>query len=231
MKTADWTIRAEAGEAEVFLYDEIGDEWYGGISARVFINELQGLPDDVETLTVRINSPGGDVFEGIAIYEALRRWRGTVRVTVDGLAASAASVVAMGGDTIGISPAAMMMVHEPWMITLGNATELRESADLLDKVNDSIVLAYTTREGVEEEAIRQALADETWYGAQEAIDAGLADELTEAVAAAASVRIDAKRYKKTPRQFWGEDSTTRSPKTRHRLENARRRLQLIGMED
>lgn len=98
MKRAKWHVRNEAREAEVWLYDEIGEDWWGdGISAKAFIEDLMALPSSVETIVVRINSPGGDVFEGFAMYQALLRHRAKIVTAIDALAASAASVVAMAG--------------------------------------------------------------------------------------------------------------------------------------
>ena len=140
MKTAKWTVKAEAGEAEVWLYDEIGENWWGeGISAKAFIDELNGLPLAVQTVRVRINSPGGDVFDGFAMYQALLRHRAKIIVEIDALAASAASVVAMGGSEIRMADTSLLMVHDPWSYAMGSAADMRAMADLLDQVTESIL--------------------------------------------------------------------------------------------
>src|SRR5690554_2535403 len=143
MKRAKWHVRNEAREAEVWLYDEIGEDWWGdGMSAKAFIEDLMALPSSVETIVVRINSPGGDVFEGFAMYQALLRHRAKIVTAIDALAASAASVVAMAGDEINAATTSMVMVHDPWSIGIGNAEDFRQLADTLDQVTESIVAAY-----------------------------------------------------------------------------------------
>lgn len=156
----------------VYIYDEIG---YWGVSASDFVNELKGL--DVDDMTVHINSPGGDVYDGLAIYQALRAHRASVTVVVDGLAASAASFIAMGANKLIMAPKATMMIHDGFTMAVGNAADMRKTADLLDKASDNIASIYADKSGQPADFWRDRMRDETWYSAQEAVDAGLADEV------------------------------------------------------
>lgn len=171
------------GRAEVLLYDEIGG-W--GISARQFATDLKAL-GDVGQIDLRIHSPGGDVFEGMAIYNFLRNHPANVDVYIDGLAASMGSVIAMAGNTIYIPENAMMMVHKPWGMQGGDADAMRRYAELLDKVESSLVMAYVAKTGKSEDEIKDLLKEETWMTGREAVEAGFADQLTEPLAAAAQL--------------------------------------------
>jgi len=229
MKAAKWNIRADLGEAEVWLYDEIGENgWGDGIGAKAFIDELNAV--DASTLTVRINSPGGDVFDGFAMYQALLRHQARVVVEVDALAASAASVIAMAGDEINMADTSLLMVHDPWTFAIGNSADLREQADLLDQVAGSIVAAYTRRDGVDADTIKSAMAAETWYTATEAREAGLVDNVTEAPASVAA-RIPMGRFRNAPTALLGTTAAPPKPASaRQRIESARRALQLAGID-
>lgn len=124
---------------------------------------------------VRINSPGGDVFDGFAIYNLLKQHPARIKVKVDGLAASAASVVAMAGDEIEIADNALMMIHNPWTMAVGDAETMIETAALLEKVKGSIVTTYKARAKLSEDEIVALMNSETWFDAGGAIEAGLAD--------------------------------------------------------
>jgi ATP-dependent protease ClpP protease subunit len=160
------------GEAEVLIYDEIG---YWGVTAKDFVNELNAL--DVETIKLRINSPGGDVFAGVAILNAIRNHKATIHVVVDGLAASAASFIAMGGDTVTMARNSMMMIHEASSFAWGNAKDLRARADLLEKISADIASVYAGKASGTDDEWRAAMVAETWYSADEAVEAGLADSV------------------------------------------------------
>lgn len=171
------------GRAEILLYDEIGG-W--GITAQQFARDLKAL-GDVSQIDLRIHSPGGDVFEGMAIYNLLRTHPANVDVYIDGLAASMGSVIAMVGNTIHMPENAMMMVHKPWGIQGGDADAMRRYAELLDKVEGSLVSAYVAKTGKSEDEIKSLLKDETWMTGREAVEAGFADQLIEPLAAAAQL--------------------------------------------
>lgn len=157
---------------EIFIYDEIG---YFGNSAKGLSDELQEL--DVDELDVHINSPGGDIFDGLAIYQALKNHRASVTVHVDGLAASIASVIAMAADKVVMAPKASLMIHDGWTMAVGNAGEMRKAADLLDKQSDVIASVYADKTNQPTDFWRAQMLQETWYTADEALEAGLADEI------------------------------------------------------
>ncbi|MEU4779255.1 head maturation protease, ClpP-related [Micromonospora sp. NPDC023633] len=174
-KAGDWyRIEAKAGtrSAVVSIYDEIG---WAGTSAKDFAGELRAL--DADEITLRLNSPGGDAWDGIAIYNALRDHKATVHVVVDGLAASAASFIAQAGDRITMNRGAQMMIHDAAGLAIGNARDMRDMAEVLDRVSDSIAGIYAARSGRPMAEFREAMARDTWYTAAEAVDAGLADEV------------------------------------------------------
>ncbi|WP_426762041.1 ClpP-like prohead protease/major capsid protein fusion protein [Pseudomonas aeruginosa] len=185
-----YSIKAlSRGVAEILLYDEIG-VW--GITAQQFARELKAL-GDLSLISLRIHSPGGDVFEGTAIYNLLKNHPARVEAHVDGLAASMASVIAMAADTIYMPENAMMMVHRPWGIQGGEADDMRRYADLLEKIEGTMVAAYMAKTGKSEEDIKALLKAETWMDGREAVEAGFADQLTEPLAAAA--QLTSKRMK------------------------------------
>lgn len=157
---------------KIRIYAPIGN-WFEGTTSGQIADTLDEV-DEPEAVDVHINSPGGAVFEGVGIYQVLRAYEGDVTVHIDGLAASAASVIAMAGDEIIMGEAAMMMVHNPWTIALGNAEELRDVADTLDTIRDAMIAAYRRATGLDEAELREALNDETWMTAEEAVEAGFA---------------------------------------------------------
>lgn len=160
-------------EAEMYVYDEIGG-W--GVEAGAFADALRGL-GDVRKLTVRINSPGGDYFDGVAIHNMLSQHKATVHVVIDGLAASAATIVAMAGDKVSIGRGGQMMIHDALVATVGNAQDLREMAEQLDRTSEDIADMYARRAGGSATEWRDRMRAETWFSADEAVDAGLADEV------------------------------------------------------
>lgn len=150
------------------LYDEIG---YWGTNARGFRAKLKEASGDI---TLRINSPGGDVFDGIAIYNDLLAYDGKVKVEVVGLAASIASIIAMAGDEITIAENAMFMVHNAWTIGVGNRHDFADVATVLGKIDDALARTYAARTTTGIRSIKQMMDDETWLTAKEAVDAGFA---------------------------------------------------------
>lgn len=165
------TNRADAA-AEVLLYDEIG-AW--GTSAADFAKELKDVK--ASEITLRLNSPGGEVFDGLAIYAALKRHPAEITVHVDGLAASIASVIAMAGDKVIIDRHAQMMIHEAHAIAVGNTKDMTAMARLLDEYSDNIASIYAERAGGDVAAWRDRMRGESWFSAKEAVTAGLADEV------------------------------------------------------
>jgi ATP-dependent protease ClpP protease subunit len=170
-------VRARAnGAAEVEIYAPIGENWYGdGLTAKRFRDDLKAL-GNVTDITVRINSPGGEVFDGFSIYNALKDHPAKVTVHVDGLAASIASVIAMAGDEVYMGDGAMFMVHSPWTIALGDADDMRQTAEMLDKISVGLVDAYVAGTGQDRAVVEGWMQGETWFTRAEAIVAGLARE-------------------------------------------------------
>lgn len=163
----------DAKTADLLIYGDIGVFWGEGIGAADVAKELDGL--DVETINVRINSPGGSVFEGVTIYNTLAQHAANVVVHIDGVAASIASIIAMAGDEIRIAEAATMMIHKPLSFAFGQAPDLRKEADVLDTLEESLIDIYEARTGLKRDDLAKRLAAETWMRGQEAVDAGFAD--------------------------------------------------------
>ena len=179
-----YTLRAKArGVVDLMLYGDIG-AW--GITANQFARDLKAL-GDVSQINLHIHSPGGDVFEGMAMYNLLKAHPARIEGFVDGLAASMGSVILMACDTISMPENAMIMVHKPWGIQGGDAEDLRRYADLLDKVEDSLVMAYVAKTGKTADEIHALLKDETWMNGTEAVVAGFADTVIEPIKAAAHI--------------------------------------------
>jgi len=182
-----WQInnKAEARRAEILIYEQIGKSWWdgSGVGAKDFITDLNGL--DVDDIDLRINSLGGSVFEGNAIYNGLKAHKAKVHVKIDGIAASIASVIAMAGDDIEIPENGMLMIHDPWTYAGGNADDFRAAAEMLDKIKVGITAAYRNKTGKDDKEIANLMTAETWMTAQEAVDMGFADTVTGAVQAQA----------------------------------------------
>jgi len=167
---------------EISIYDEIG---FGGVTAKDFLAEVKRYKG--QHIHLRINSVGGSVIEGAAIYNSLRRHKGGLTVHVDGLAASMASVIAMAGEEVYIADNAMLMIHNPWSMTMGDANDLRKEADILDKLKNTLVNAYARKTGMETEDIAAMMDEETWLNSTQAVAMGFADEIEDGIEAAASV--------------------------------------------
>jgi ATP-dependent protease ClpP protease subunit len=173
MKRSWYEIRdAQSDVVEVLLYDEIG-AW--GVEAKQFVNDLQAIK--AKTINLRVNSPGGDVFDGVAIFNALKRHPAAVHAVVDGLAASSASFITQAADTVLMAQGSTMMIHEPHGLTMGDASDMAKMAETLDKMGDTIAAFYAGRAGGTEDEWRDRMRVESWYRAQEAVDIKLADGL------------------------------------------------------
>jgi ATP-dependent protease ClpP protease subunit len=185
-KGAWWQIRAASEDVvEVLIYGDIGESWFGdSVTAKDLVEQLQKIT--AATINVRINSYGGSVTDGIAIYNALRRHEAEIVVDIDSVAYSIASMIAMAGDTVRMADNARFMVHAPWGYAQGNAEEMRKYADVLDGYADAMSSAYIRKTGKDD--ISALLKDGTdhWYSPKEALAFGFVDEITESLAAAAS---------------------------------------------
>ncbi|MDB5618457.1 head maturation protease, ClpP-related [Tardiphaga sp.] len=166
-------VRAAAdGAAEILIYDEIG---YWGVTAKDFATALSGIT--ASTINVRINSPGGDVFDGLAIYNSLKAHPATINTFVDGWAASAASFIMLAGDTVTMAENSMAMIHKAWGIGVGNSDDMTALSGVLSKIDGQIAGMYAAKTGKDTAACLAAMAAETWFTATEAKAFGLVDKV------------------------------------------------------
>jgi len=222
-----WNFKALGNnEGELCIYGEIANSqggWFSDgseITPAGFKEELDAL-GDISALNVYINSPGGDVFAGQAIYSMLRRNKAIINVHIDGLAASIASVIAMAGDTIHMPCNSMLMIHNPWSIAQGNSTDFRKMADDLDKIGLSIQETYLAKAaGMKQEDLVALLDAETWLTANECMDLGLCDVVEEEKAVAASVSDFEilNKYKNTPKFIKVTDKAEQNKILKQKLE-------------
>lgn len=163
---------------EIFIYDDIGPNWLGMIDSGAVIDALEQLtPSD--KVTVRINSPGGDVVEGLAIFNALKRFTGGVDTYADGLAASCGSYIFAAGDNRIVAENGILMIHDPWGMSVGNASEHRKTADVYDKFADAMARDYASSSGKTGAEVREIMQTEVWLNATEAVDQGFATAIGE----------------------------------------------------
>ncbi len=209
-----YEIKSKGHEAEILIFEEIGEGFLGGVSAKDFAQDLKAL-GDVDLINVRINSPGGQVFDAHAIFNTLLRHKARIEVDIDGMALSAAAVVAMSGDVVRMAENAMFMIHDPWILAMGSAPELREVADTLDKIRSTIVASFAGRRGLDAEHVSELMAAETWMTAAEALEEGFIDSVTESMRVAA--HFDATRFPYMKKEFTGssfentEDDSMETP--------------------
>ncbi|MBI0838398.1 Clp protease ClpP [Escherichia coli] len=215
LKNNSW-FRMKAGnksDADIYIYDEIG---FWGVTAKQFVSDLNAL-GNITHINLHINSPGGDVFEGIAIFNALKNHGASITVYVDGVAASMASVIAMVGDPVIMPENAFMMIHKPWGVSGGDADDMRDYADLLDKVESVLLPAYAQKTGKTTDEIAAMLADETWMSGAECLAHGFADQVTPEVKAMACIQSKrTEEFKKMPESIRNmiippRNSATREP--------------------
>ncbi|MCA6755477.1 Clp protease ClpP [Enterococcus lactis] len=225
---------ANQNEADVFIFGEIVSfKWDDtDTTAASFQKDLKEL-GEVSQINLHINSPGGSVFEGIAIGNMLRQHKARVVAHVDALAASIASVIVASCDEVIMPENSMLMIHNPWTISMGNAKELRKQADDLDKIAESSVVTYLAKAGekLTEEKIKQIMDEETWMSAQEAYNYGLCDVIESANQVAASISQKLfETYQKVPEKLLDsrqEDSRDQE-KIEKIVEHAKQNKALIG---
>jgi ATP-dependent Clp protease, protease subunit len=206
-----WNFKAKGNyTGELMLYGDIASStWWGDeVTPKDFKSELDSL-GDIQTLNIYINSDGGDVFAGQAIYSMLKRHQAQKNVYIDGLAASIASLIAMAGDKIIMPANSMMMIHNPWTMAMGNANDFRKMAEDMDKIRESMLSVYESKTGIKQEDIINLLDAETWLTAQDALSNGFCDEIEEEKQVAASlsgdflilngINMDLKKYKNAPK--------------------------------
>ena len=201
-------IRNEADRATVYLYGTIGRDWWSDEeenTAKSFSKTLDEL--NPKPLDIRIDSTGGDVYEGFAIASAIQRYDGETVSHIDGIAASAASYIAVMADRVVMTDYAQLMIHDAWTMAVGNASEMLDTAARLDALDWTICGILASRSGKEPEEVKAAMDAETWYSADEALEAGLCDEVVvtgQRIAASLDMEI-AKRFNRIPEELLAED--------------------------
>lgn len=217
--------QADAESADVLIYDYIG---WGGVTAADFAKALTAIT--AKTITVRINTPGGDVFDGLAIFNSLKAHGAQIHVKVDGIAASIGSIIAMAGHTITMGQSAFLMIHNPWAMAIGNAADMREMAATLDKIGGSLADIYASRGAITKEQAQSWMDAETWFTADEAKAAGLADAVQgSGESAQAKTPFDLSGYAKVPAALAASvsPSTTPDAESVRRAALMRKRLALV----
>lgn len=191
--------------AEIWIYEQIGEDWWSGegITAKGFQKELSAIK--AKEIDLHINSPGGNVFDGITIYNLLKQHPAKVTTYIDGLAASIASVIALAGDSVTMAENALWMMHNPSGMVMGTSQDMRSMADVLDKVRSSIATAYVGKSGKSEDEVYALMDDETWMTAEEAKSAGLVDDIGSEMDLAACAKfvpvMDKAGFKHIPEMF------------------------------
>lgn len=208
--------------AEILIYGVIGETFFGdGVTAKAVADQLAGVSDS--ELRVRINSPGGSVWDGVAIYNLLESHPARVTVDIDGAALSAASLIAMAGDTIRMAENAMLMIHKPMTMTFGNEDDHEQTIALLRKIEGNIIQTYRHRLQQDPEAIAALLKAETWYDASEAQAAGLVDEVTGKGAGAAEAK---NRFRRLANELKKPEDAQQALAAYRSIEVAQRKLAL-----
>lgn len=194
----NYKIVAKGKAAEMFLYGFVGG--WDGVTAKRVADDLKAL-GKVDILNVRLNSFGGEVFEGYAIYNQLKRHPARVEIDIDGAACSIASIIACAGDTVRMARNAMYMIHDPAGGAWGTAAELRKTADLLEQVRSQLVDTYVQRTGLAANVVSDYMTAETWFKAADAAELGFVDQVTDALEMAASA--DLTKFSNVPE--WARD--------------------------
>jgi ATP-dependent Clp protease protease subunit len=202
----------DAKEAEVIIYGGIGDDFWGDgsmISLKNFSDEMKTVPNDITVLNVRISSPGGDVFQGIGIYNRLLDWKRkasgrSIKVYIDGWAASIASIIALAGDEIIIGEGALYMIHLPWTFAYGNRMELDNTINRLMDIEEQMLGIYSKKSGLSRTEVRSLLEAETWMSAEEAIEKGFVDKMAEDTVAISASAFKSPWMKTRPEKFVSE---------------------------
>ncbi len=165
-----------ATQSEIAIYGAIGGYWEDSVSAKSVLDAINGMEKTVNTINLRINSPGGDVFEGISIYNVLKNSSKKVNVYVDGIAASIASIIALAGDKVIMGEGAMFMIHKPLTFAAGNSKDFMEIIDRLDDVEEQLISIYRKNTNLDRTAIKSMMAEETYFDSAQSIDYGFASE-------------------------------------------------------
>lgn len=211
--------------AELTLYGTIGESfWEEGITAKMVSDALKDF-GEIETLDVRINSMGGDVFEGVTIYNRLKQLKANVTVYVDGLAASIATVIAMAGNEVVLSEGTLFMVHSPMTGVFGNQRDMEEKIQILDTIEEEMIGIYTKRTNLSRSEIRSLLHNETWMNSTEAIDNGFADLVAEDAQMVALSTDQVKNFSKMYRNIPTNKILTQDELVKNKLKSFQKDLE------
>ena len=184
-----YNIQNKAGEtADIYIFDEIGTY---GVTAQDFISEIKGLKD--MPIDLRINSLGGDVFDGMAMYNVIKRREAKTTVYIEGIAASIATIIALGADEVIMAENSLFMIHNAWGGTSGEAKDMRKTAETLDKITSELTDIYVKKTGLSYDALAEMMDEESWLNAQEAFDLGFIDTISDSIKVAA--KYDVSKFK------------------------------------
>ena len=222
----NFRMESSGDTVELVMYDDIGPSWAGMIGAKGIAQQLQAAGSKVKTIVARINSPGGSIVEAMGIYETLKKHPANVRVEIDGLAASAASWIAMAGDEIVIAEHGLVMIHDPMGVTMGSADDHLKTAEVLETMKTSIVGVYAARTGQPADVIAQWMTDEKWMDAAEAVSLGFADKQSANKGKPYNWNPDVHQFRNAPEQLRRpvEAQPTAEENFKARLKAAKARL-------
>ena len=202
-KEGEFKVVQKGREATVYVYDVIGDDYYGGVSAKQFVSEIAAL--DVDVIKLRVNSPGGDVFAGVAMGQALKDHSAKVIAYIDGQAASAATRLTANADEVHIASGAFYMIHNSWTIAAGDNREFFKTANLLKDVDETIIADYHAKTGQSVEQLQQWMNETTWFKAEDAVKYGFANSVTGNATAEAKNRWNLAAYDNAPKELINPD--------------------------
>ena len=211
MRASWYKITAKEDSAEISIFGDIGASWWGeSVTLADFKKDFDAIKDK-NSIKILLNSPGGDVFDGMAIYHLISGVRQKVTVEVLGLAASIASIIALAGKDLVIGEGSFYMIHKPWAFAMGDAEDIRKTADLLDKIEEQMAAIYLQHTAMTEEELSAALEAETWYTADEAVEAGFASDTVDYGQLAASYDISKYKYAHVPTEMVENEKPSEAP--------------------
>lgn len=214
---AGFSIKAKgSSEAEILIYEDVGEGWFGGVTAKQFAEDLKAV-GKVDTINLRINSAGGDVFDGLAIYRRLVDHPAKVITHIDGLAASIASVIAMSGDEIRISESGFLMIHNAWGVAIGSSEDMRTMASLLETTTSAINDVYAARTKNKAALIKSWMDSETWFTAADAVKEGFADSVAANMRVAAHIDNGKHKFKRAPSALTGRPALAKASESIERM--------------
>lgn len=221
----NYRIRNAGKTLELYLYDVVGG-WLGGVTPQMIADDLKAA-GKIDLINLRINSPGGDVFDGITIHNLLKRHPARVEVDIDGLCGSIATIIAMAGDHVRMAQNATFMVHEPSSGCWGTAEDMRKQGDLLEQTKETLLDTYIAKTGGDRAHLSALMADETWLRASDARAEGFVDEITDELEMAACAEFDLSRFKNVPPRLKAAKAETKPNAFRARLAANASRVQSI----